>query len=185
MKLLAQYFHEGLEKGELCVFASSESVDNVIDAFRQAGLFVADPLTRGALQIIAMNDTYLPHGKFVAHYMLHNVASFIEDARDQGFTGLRTAGEMEWISEHPEFQHAAAKYEADVTDLGKGEGQFIGMCMYPMSHDTTILQDALRTHPTLMYDGRLRMNPYVLEDMMDDPTALESRTAIEVFLANS
>ena len=183
--ILANYFKEGLDKGELCIMVSPQPIEQVMDDFRSQGLYVANPLSHGALRILPMNDTYLPRGAFAADRMLHNIAAFIDDAGSQGFNGLRAAGEMQWIGEHPEFREPSEQYENSITRLGTKHGDFIGMCLYHVSENIHILQGALRSHPTFMYGGTLHMNPYTLDDMMDDPDALESHTALDVFLAKT
>lgn len=185
LQMLANYFREGLGHGELCVYASSQPVELVIDAFAAAGLYIAEALAHGRLQLLEMEATYLPHGTFVANYMLHNVASFIEDAERREYTGLRTAGDMIWIGDHPEFQSQAAGYEADVTDLGRQHRGFLGLCLYPLSDQVSVLQDALKTHPVFMYDGRLRVNPFVLDEGIGTPEKLTSRKDIHAFLATA
>lgn len=168
-ELLAQYFQEGLAHNELCVFVTPEPLEAVIGHFQVAGLAVAAAIKTGALRVFEMNSTYLPDGHFSADYMLQNVRNFIADAKRQGYAGLRTAGEMLWIHQHPEFSEAAAVYEQRVNTLTASDGSFVGLCLYPAERAVDTLQtNVLRTHPLLMYDGQTRFNLYY------SPTAAEA-----------
>ncbi len=185
LKLLAQYYAEGLAQGELCIFVSSQTPEEVITSFAGAGLYVAEALANGHLQLLEMDDTYLPNGEFAADTMLQNVARFIDDAAARGYKGLRAAGDMLWISQHPEFQPAAAHYEANVTDLGRKHADFVGLCLYPLQDDNVaIVQDALRTHPVYAYDAKFTLNPY-LSSSGRNPIELTSREAVETFLMST
>ncbi|MBW3568996.1 MEDS domain-containing protein, partial [Candidatus Parcubacteria bacterium] len=91
--VLAQYFKQGLDKNELCIFVTAESQDDTIHYFMNAGLDVSKPVKDKALRIFEMNSTYISNGRFVTEYMLNNVSNFIDNAKEKGYSGLRTAGE--------------------------------------------------------------------------------------------
>jgi hypothetical protein len=161
LELLAQYFQEGLAKHELCVFVTADTSDVATDKFVKLGLDVRESLQSGALRIFEMNSTYLPDGTFAANYMLANVASYIDEAKSLGYTGLRTAGEMSWIYTNPEFTDEAKHYEKRVNELGKQHPEFIGLCLYPVQdHFAKVLHDVSDTHPSLICDGQPLPNPH-------------------------
>ena len=162
MRLLAEYFKEGLAKNELCVFVWPAPKKQVIEELRVAGLDADEAVMSGDLRIFDMNSTYLPDGRFVADFMLDNVRNFIKDAREMGYKGLRTAGEMSWVYSHPDMIEEATAYEHDVNGLRDQNPGFTGLCLYPMrSHTTSTLKTALCTHPSFLYDdGEVRQNPF-------------------------
>ena len=161
LQTLAEYFGEGLAKGELCVFVTPDTSKKVIKDFRSTGLNIAKAVQNGDLRIFEMLKTYLPHGKFVADFMLLNVANFIMEAKAKGFTGLRTAGEMAWLYDRPEFVADATDYESQVNDLNTDSPEFTGLCLYPVHKGSSaIIDGALKTHPFYMYDGIRQTNPF-------------------------
>lgn len=164
LELVAKYFKDGLANNELCIFVTSDVPDEVASKFMELDFDVYEPIQSGALRIFEMNDTYLPDGRFGANYMLANVSNFIAEAKSLGYSGLRTAGEMSWIYDHPEFIEQARKYEAKVNELGEQHPEFMGLCLYPVQdHFAKVLHDVSETHPSFIYDGRPRLNPqYVL-----------------------
>ena len=156
---LAQYFREGLEKGELGVFATPDSPKKVISDFRRAGFDIAKYVESGALRIFEMNKTYLPNGKFVAEYMITNVAVFIEDAKVLGYTGLRTAGVMDWLKDRPETWAEAFAYEEAVNQLSRKHPSFTGLCLYPVQGSSDeVLEGAIKTHPRYISKGKEQNN---------------------------
>jgi hypothetical protein len=162
-EVLAKYFKEGLKNGELCVFVTADKPDDAADKLLEEGLDVREPIQTGQLRIFEMNDTYLPDGRFAANYMLSNVSNYIKEAKSLGYKGLRTAGEMSWIYEHPEFIEASHDYEDRVNDLGEQNPNFIGLCLYPIQdHFAKVLHDVSDTHPSFIYHGEPMANLHYL-----------------------
>jgi hypothetical protein len=154
LRTLAGYFGDGLAEGELCIFVTPDPPEKVIKDFLSVEFDASEAVENGSLRIFEMAETYLPHGKFVADYMLLNVANFITEARTKGYTGIRTAGEMAWLYEHPEFLSGATEYEQRVNGLNASNPEFTGLCLYPVRKDSKpILDSAIRTHPSFIYSG--------------------------------
>jgi hypothetical protein len=161
LKIVAEYFRDGLAKGELCIFVTLDPPRKVVSDFQSVGVDVKEAVERGKLRVFEMVQTYLPHGQFVANHMLSNVADFIHDAKAKGFTGLRTAGEMAWVYDHHESLTDATEYEYDVNGLSDDNPEFVGLCLYPLREGSgEVLDSALKTHPSFIYDGTLRTNPF-------------------------
>lgn len=161
LAVIAQYFKQGLANNELCILVTADSKAVTVQNFKKIGFNVTESLKNKALRIFEMNATYLPNGQFVTDYMLSNVSSFIESAKEEGYNGLRTAGEMCWTKEHPEAVDDAIDYEHKVNGLAPAGSNFIGLCLYPMQDVySKIIQGAVRSHPSFIYDGHIRSSPY-------------------------
>jgi len=164
LEVIARYFKEGLAKHELCVYVTADDPDIIIDKFQELGLDVGKHIRSGALRIFGADETYLPDGHFAANFMLANVANYIKEAKSLGYRGLRTAGEMSWIYDHPEFAAEAKNYEAAVNQLGDQHPEFIGLCLYPVQkHFAKVLHDISDTHPSFIYENRPSLNPHYLQ----------------------
>jgi len=162
-EVLAKYFKEGVEAGELCVFVTADEPDVAGDKFVELGFAIHEPIQSGQLRIFGMTDIYLPDGRFAANYMLANVESFIKEARSLGYKGLRTAGEMSWIYDHPEFIEESHRYEDQINGLGDQNPDFIGLCLYPVKDQfAKVMHDASGTHPTFIYNGEPMANLHYL-----------------------
>jgi len=161
LQLLANYFQEGLAEHELCVFVTPERPAEVIKKFKAFDLDITQAIKDGDLRIFKMDATYVPDGRFAADYMLQNVRNFIEDAKNQGYRGLRTAGEMTWLQQHLDQLQEAMKYEGAVNTLTVDSPKFTGLCLYPVKDSSTqVFIGAMHTHPLFIYDGETRANLY-------------------------
>lgn len=160
LELITDYFRQGLSNNELCIFVTPYSKEQTTQDFLRHNLDIGGALKNGDLLIFEMDSTYLPHGEFVANYMLENVQSFINDAKAEGFNGLRTAGEMSWLADHPEAETEAVVYEHKVNTLDPSGFSFIGLCVYD-SNDTSdkLAEDLQKSHPTLFMGGKLTPSP--------------------------
>lgn len=159
LDIITQYFQEGLEHNELCVFVTSGSLDESKAEFKKRGFDVSRYIQSGALRIFEMNATYMPNGQFTADYMLANVNNYLEEAKSLGFNGLRTAGEMSWIYDNPDSSAEAKQYEYLVNTLGPEHPEFVGLCLYPVKdHFAKVLHDVSDTHPSFIYEGRPTLN---------------------------
>lgn len=161
MRGLAEYFRKGLDNNELCIFVTPQAPVEVISLFKRLGFDVEESVKRGDLRIFDMVDSYLPDGKFVITDMLRNVIDFIMDAKDNDYSGVRTAGEMAWLYDKREYLDDATDYEQRVNELNATYPEFTGLCLYQVTEGAgQILDSALRTHPNLIYgDGQTTTNP--------------------------
>lgn len=161
LKLLASYFKEGIDKNELCVFVTASAEEQVIDDYKKSAPYMVNAIQTKSLLVFEMNGTYMPDGQFVADYMIQNVKQFIEEAEKGGFTGLRTAGEMKWINDNPAESDNAIFYEQQVNTLNEPKPIFVGLCLYPMNNLSEELTDGvLKSHPTIIYQNRIKNNPF-------------------------
>jgi len=161
LEILAQFFKDGVEQNELCIYVSSQPTEDILEQFATHGFDARPAVSETNLRIFEMDKTYMPNGQFVANYMLHNLQDFIDDAKAAGYHGLRTAGEMIWIHDHPDAVNEAISYEDHVNDMTGDGSNFVGLCLYPSytSH-SHLLPGILSTHPTVIYGGNVHANDY-------------------------
>lgn len=160
-EIVAEYIRQGLANNELCIFATSQTIDQTVSDFADYGIDIKPAVKNGSLLIFEMLATYLSDGKFISNYMLRNVHTFIQDAKNQGFSGLRTAGEMSWLSQYDEYTDEAITYEHEVNSLKQPDFNFIGLCLYHTEGITdTVAQGALDSHPTLLFNGTIARSPF-------------------------
>jgi hypothetical protein len=160
-EVLANYLRDGLGNHELCIMVTPDSTEKVIKDLQSAGLDVSKAVEDKDLRIFEMEPSYLPHGKFVANHMLLNVVNFIAEAKAKGYNGVRTAGEMAWLYDHPDYLDEAAEYEELVNRLPDNSPEFTGMCLYPVHNGSNKdIDRALQTHPSHIFDGTIQTNPF-------------------------
>jgi hypothetical protein len=157
--VLAQYFEEGIEGDELCLFVTADEPDKARAKFKELGFDVHEPIESGQFRILDMNDTYLPGGHFDADRSVGNLEGFIKEAESLGHKGLRIAGEASWIYEHPEVAEDAHRYEARADELIEQNPTFIALCLYPVKDQfSKVMHDTSVTHPAFIHNGEPMMN---------------------------
>lgn len=153
-EVLAQYFKEGIANGELCVFATNDKPETVVDKFSQLGFDASKSIESGQLRIYDMNETYLPDGQFDENRMLDNFKSFISHADSSEHKGLRIAGEAAWVYEHPEFAEQAHSYEIRANEIIEQSPHVLALCLYPVKdHFAEVMHDTSAAHPAFIYNG--------------------------------
>lgn len=144
---LADYFRQGLANGELCILAVPESAAEAATQLHRAGLDSHKAIRQNNLRIFGMVSAYLPRGTFASNTTLTNVVNYIIEAKAKDYNGVRTAGDMAWIYDHPEFLDDAIKYEDRIGQLQAITPGFTGLCMYPERPGAeAILAGVRRTH---------------------------------------
>lgn len=162
-KFLVSYFKEGLCGGNLCIFASPDSKERVVEGLSSHGLDISDALESGAFRLYDMHETYLPHGEFVTALMIRNVERFIRDAEQLGYNGLYTAGEMTWVYQESHFWHDVEEYENEVNALQRRHRTFNALCLYPTRKSSLVEEIVMRTHPLKVSDEGIRVNERYIE----------------------
>lgn len=160
LQLLADFFQSGLENEELGIFITPTTTKEVVQDFLTVGFDVQSHIERGGFRIFNMRNTYMPDGHFVSNYIINNLVSYMDDAKALGYHGLRIAGEMNWLLDHPDASDEAIRYEAGINNLPLVYPTSV-LCIFPTRNMTTTLaENILVQHPSFVYDGKLHDNPY-------------------------
>jgi hypothetical protein len=160
--LVAAFLVQGMKRGERCLLASSpEHSARIFQTLQGQGLSVTDLTDSGALLVADVEQFYRPSGRHDAEASLALVTTVAQQARADGFTGLRGAGgPMAWSGLPDDEQRAVGSYEAQVNEVLRKEG-VAAMCLYDeRSAGSGALRRMLRTHPQAILDGRLCSNPF-------------------------
>ncbi len=160
--LVAAFLVQGMARGERCLLASSpEHSERIFHTLHGQGLSVSDLTTGGALLVADVERFYRPSGRHDPEASLAMVTAVAQQARADGFSGLRGAGgPLAWGGLPDEEQKAVGSYEAQVNEVLRKEG-VAAMCLYDeRSAGSGPLRSMLRTHPQAILDGRLCANPF-------------------------
>jgi len=159
--VVVAYIDQGLKRSERCLYiADDRSAAEVAGFLGGAGIDVRKQLSRGALVLISSKEAHLKSGRFDCEAMLALLNDAVEQALNDGFKGLRAAGEMTWILSGAPGSNEALEYEALMNEFYP-KSRALGLCLYNRSRfEPDILDDMLRTHPRVMIDQRLRKNPF-------------------------
>ena len=153
------FFREGLENDEHCIFITSEqSVDEWIEEFRTFGVDVEQETSRGALLILP-KDSWRQPGDFNAIVKAREALGMFDELLPR-FTGIRIAGDAAW-AQNPDLPvEQLCHWEATANLVYEGL-PIRAICQYKLSgHSPQAMHTALRTHPTVLLDGRCLPNDY-------------------------
>lgn len=151
----AAYLAEGLQRGERCLFVArdKELLRRCREALARHGVDVETAWRSGAYVDATNADVHLAHGEFNAERMLGFLNRTLEAALDDGFTGLRTCGDMSWLLDAPHGTEQAIEYEGLLNPFFQGV-RGIGMCLYDARRlPPSTLHAALETHTFAVVDG--------------------------------
>lgn len=160
LSIATRYIAEGLRQREHCLYAGRSPA--VLAGFRarlaDEGIDVQKMVESGALTLATTADTHLAQGHFDSESMLRMMNAKLETVMNEGFTGLRTCGDMSWLLEGPPGASDVVIYEALCTEFFQNT-RAVGMCMYDRARLPAGLIDyALSTHPTTCVQGQRQPN---------------------------
>ncbi|MDB5170595.1 MAG: hypothetical protein JWO35_289 [Candidatus Saccharibacteria bacterium] len=161
LRFLVDYFRAGFERNELCILATHSTEKEIAHQLESAGLDISGHIRAGDIHIFSALEAYLPQGRFVADYMIGNLAYFVQAAADQGYSGIRVASETHWPHDTSALQTETSLYENSVNELLKGNSHFTELCLYPAhTSPDEVIKGAVQTHPKFVYDNEIHNNPY-------------------------
>ena len=174
LTVAAEYVAEGLRAGCRALYVASSRA--ALARFRRAlmdqHIEVVPMESRGALVLGIHDDFHLSDGRFDTERMLGLLNKAVEDALDDGFTGLRACGDMSWLLSDPPGAEQIIEYEALLNEFFHGVAA-AGMCQYHRGRlATDLLDHALATHSSVVVAGRHKANPFY-----EDPAVAVNRTA--------
>lgn len=154
------FIQYGLGRGEQCLYIAHQSTDAIRRALLHRGVKVEREQENGSLIFATEADAYLRGGSFDPTQSFVFITERLEDALRQGFTGLRTAAEMDWADGIDAHIHQAAllDYESKMAEFYPGH-HAIGMGQYSrrLFPEETLLEISRRHRLTCM-DGLVAEN---------------------------
>ncbi|MDB5384903.1 MAG: hypothetical protein JWM11_549 [Planctomycetaceae bacterium] len=156
-----QFIKEGINQKARCLYIADEhTIKEVAETLSAAGVNVDQELLRGALRLQTSQDTYLRTGNFVPQVMTDFVHEAEVEALAAGFSGLRLVGEMTWALQADSICDRLIEYEALFNHLLKSSKSVV-LCQYNKSRfDSPCIHDVIRTHPLVILDDQVFLNPY-------------------------
>jgi PAS domain S-box-containing protein len=118
LDVLVPYFKAGLESNEMCVWVTSEFLDNddAIAAMQKAVPVFSSYLEKGQIEIFPYTDWYLEEGKFEMQRVLRMWLARHDQALALGYQGLRVSGNPFWIDNKKDWDDFTA-YEAEINNV--------------------------------------------------------------------
>jgi PAS domain S-box-containing protein len=144
--ILVPYFKTGLENNEFCMWVTSEplTAEEARAALRKAVKDLDQYIKKGQIEILDFSQWYTKTGKFDADKVLQGWVDKEQQARKNGFEGLRFTGNTFWI-EHKDWK-SFSDYEATVNNVIHNY-KMLGICTYSLDKcDANEILDVFSTH---------------------------------------
>ena len=146
LKILLNYFKEGLKNNEYCVWFTSDTLPaNEAEAALEAAVpdFTLHR-SQGQIKIVPHQDWYLQEGLLNLSVLPKTWTRLINQSLAKGYEGIRMAGCLDWIEEKHWDDFAA--YEA-VVDKAIAAQSMLALCLYPLdSCGTSKILDLVGSH---------------------------------------
>ena len=145
---LVPYLKQGLERGERCVYALDEHGERELAAMLEAhGVDVEGERARHALVFLSYRDVFGYPVAFNPERMVRLIQELEHEALREGFTGLRTTGEMTWTLSSASGCERFLRYEALLNRYLPGS-RALTVCQYHRGRfRPEVIRDVLRAHP--------------------------------------
>jgi signal transduction histidine kinase len=164
LDIVVPFLRLGLERGEKAVYIHDDNTaETVIAAMERHGIDVAAATDAGALVILTKRDAYLRNGDFDPEWMIGFLAEVVENAKAEGFSAVRTSGEMTWaLGPAGNPGSRLIEYECKV-DRFFPEYDMGGLCQYNRRRfRPETLMHVIHAHPRLVIRGDVCENPYYI-----------------------
>src|SRR5262245_19869797 len=114
LTMAAEYLSDGLGRGERCYYVarSRQALTHFRGAPGRDGVDAGEMAKVGALMEATNDDAHLVGGHFESERMIALLNEAVEAALNDGFTGLRTCGDMSWLLDEPSGWGLVDEYEA-------------------------------------------------------------------------
>jgi signal transduction histidine kinase len=175
LDLIVPFVRIGLDRGEKCVCLAEEGSEGHIEqALSAAGIDVAAAVERKAFVLMSPKQANLKGDSFDPYRMFTFWRDLSSRAREEGFSRLRGAGDMQWILRGAPGAQRWLAYERNLTQLA-ADHQCLLLCRYhrPNFRPEHLL-DVIRTHPLVIHRGTIAQNIYYQPCDVDSQTELHA-----------
>jgi PAS domain S-box-containing protein len=155
------FMKTGLERGEKCLYiADTNATATLVNAMRAQGIDVDAAIRQGGLTITISWGIYPWQGDFDPDRMINVLAEWTRAAKSSGFSALRLADEMTWVTQIDPRPERLIEYEAKINQFLRVHDA-LAICQYDRRiFQPEVILNVLRTHPTVVYDDLVWENPY-------------------------
>ncbi len=181
LDVLAPYLRTGLARGEKCLlYVAPQRGEEILGALSGAGIDIGSALARGA--IIASRL-----GRGNASLDPDEIVAFLRDAarqaRSEKYSALRLCIDVPFVLKTERTPDRINEFQAKLHEFVT-EQDSLSLCVHGLDElSPEILMGALRSHPQVIFDGRLLDNFFFVPPSID-PEETTPRRKLEKRLAH-
>jgi hypothetical protein len=152
---------EGLDAGERVINLMPEDRPDHENRLRAAGMNVAAMRESHQLEIIKSEDAYLVrNGRFDGEGMLRLIPLMLLSGHDFGYPLTRLIAHAEHMTSSAEGATKFMEYESRLNTILPRYPDLV-ICTYDLNRvSAALVMDVLRTHPMVIIEGLLQVNPF-------------------------
>lgn len=153
-RVLSDYFCDGASAGEKLVYVAPDRQQaRLLEYLSNAGERPHILIRRGQLVLADVDGAHVRDGRFNPTERLRQYEADVGQALEEGFSGLRVAGEAASVVRHPAVNGAWAGFELRA-DLMAARLPFVGLCGYDLRDcDGIDLEVVKAVHTREIHDG--------------------------------
>lgn len=168
----------GLERKEKCLYiADDNSVADVLNDLKSGGIDVDKAQNDNALVVTDKTQSYLRGGYFNSDLMIKFLSLEVVKAKNEGFSGLRFAGEMTWLLELDQKFENLIEYELKLNSFFRSNDSIAIFQFNKSRFDDEFILDMIRIHPVVIYGGLVCSNVYYIPP---DELLKKNRMSLEI-----
>ncbi|GAK50071.1 conserved domain protein [Candidatus Moduliflexus flocculans] len=162
-KIVAQYLAAGVRQGELVRYFTDETTPETIRSWLlDMGVELPEVEEKGSFMIAQAENAYCPSGRFEPQAMIDGCVHRYDLAKQAGYHGVRSTGEMTWVLKGLPGSDRVLEYEALLNTVSS-TFPHSGMCQYDARvFDGATLFKVIQIHPYMIAQGQVVRNPYYL-----------------------
>lgn len=162
-EVLMPFILEGFERGDRAFhIVNPEHRAAHLERLAQEGIDTAAAESRGELEVLTWQDTYIKDGRFDQHLMIETLLKIIAPGNAKPGKVSRNIANMEWALEDRPGVHDVVEYEARLNQALPAQHDPV-ICAYDLSKfDASVVIDIMRTHPMVIIGGILQENPFFI-----------------------
>ena len=153
-RAVVAFARAGLAKNERLIYLASDRRED--EVFADLALATEDVRSRadaGQVRVLFAGDRYAPGGGFDQGETIASMVADSEVALDDGWSGLRVAGEMSWALDAGLDPRVLADYERGVDDA-ISHSRLTGLCLYDTRRfDQQLIRDTGHLHPLVLCES--------------------------------
>ncbi len=179
--MLVLFLQEGLQKKEKCLFIiAGPAAGQARKSFWSHGLDLQPFLESGAFSFLSREEACRREGRFDPKHVINMLSSSLQEALQDGYSGLRVVMEMAWISTRFAGTDCLLEFEAGLKQI-QPDSRLTVICQYDTQRSKPErLLDVLRTQPRIILDGTCCENP-LQENLELIPADLEGNLAGKMY----
>jgi MEDS: MEthanogen/methylotroph, DcmR Sensory domain len=160
-RVLLPFIKEGFDQGDKAFHVVNPKLnDEHRRRLDSAGIDVGSAEKSGQLELCNWGDVYFRDGCFDQHKMLTLWQTVFDGANQQGFPLTRVIAHLEWALEDRQGVNDLLEYEARF-NLVSARYRDPVICAYDLTKfPAGMIMDVLRTHPLVILEGSLQVNPF-------------------------